>query len=266
MPAPTNEFKKALHTLTAGAPKESAEVLYGCWVGLASSYAAEISASAGFDWLLIDGEHAPNDLRSILPQLQIVSASKSHPIVRLPVGDTHLIKQMLDIGVQSLLIPMVESAEQAKELVKATRYPPEGVRGVGSALARASGFNAIPDYLHTANNQICIIAQIESKAGMDAMEDILAVDGIDGAFIGPSDLAADLGKIGESGTDEMLELTSDLVRRIAATGKAAGILSMTENSIKLATEAGAHFIGVGIDVLQFANSMRTLANNPTRST
>lgn len=237
---------------------------YGCWVGMADAYAAEISASAGFDWLLIDGEHAPNDLRSILAQLQIVSASKSQPIVRLPVGETYMIKQALDAGAQNLLIPMVESGEQARDLVRATRYPPNGVRGVGAALARASNFNAIPDYLTTADEQICLIVQLETVAGVDALDDILAVEGVDGVFIGPSDLAADMGMLGQADSPEVQNTTNDLLKRIKGSGKAAGILALSDSAISQAADSGACFIGVGIDVLLFANAMRHLAANPTK--
>jgi len=254
MPAPTNVFKQTLlkHKTT-----------YGCWVGMADAYAAEIAASAGFDWLLIDGEHAPNDLRSILSQLQVVEASNSHPIVRIPVGETYMIKQVLDAGAQSLLIPMVESGAQAQELVKATRYPPDGIRGVGSALARASKFNAIPDYLTTANDQICLTVQLETTAGVEALDDILAVEGVDGVFIGPSDLAADMGMLGKADTPEMQSTINALLTRIKASGKAAGILALTNESVSQARESGACFIGVGIDVLLFANAMRKLAASPT---
>lgn len=255
MPAPVNKLKQKL---------ANAENQFGCWVGLADSYAAEIAASAGFDWLLIDGEHAPNDLRSILSQLQVIGASNSHPVVRLPIGETYMIKQVLDAGAQNLLIPMVESGEQARELVRATRYAPNGVRGVGSALARASVFNAIPDYLTTADEQICLIVQLETKAGVEALDDILAVEGVDAVFIGPSDLAADMGMLGQANAPEIQKLTNDLLKRIKASGKAAGILALTNHSIDQALESGACFIGVGIDVLLFANSMRKLAANPTK--
>lgn len=255
MPAPENIFKKQIL---------NNQKQFGCWVGMADSYAAEISASAGFDWLLIDGEHAPNDLRSILSQLQVVSASKSHPIVRLPIGETYMIKQALDAGAQNLLIPMVESGEQARELVRATRYPPNGVRGVGSALARASNFNAIPDYLTTADEQICLIVQLETVAGVEALDDILAVEGVDGVFIGPSDLAADMGLLGKANSPEVQDATNALLKRIKDAGKAAGILALSDHAIAQALESGASFIGVGIDVLLFANSMRKLAANPTK--
>ncbi|MFZ2100533.1 MAG: HpcH/HpaI aldolase/citrate lyase family protein, partial [Oricola sp.] len=184
MPAPKNEFKAAL---------ARGERQIGCWVGLADAYAAEIMGTTGFDWLLIDGEHAPNDVRSIMRQLQALEASPSHAVVRLPIGETRIVKQILDVGAQTLLIPMVESGEQAAELVRAAQYPPRGVRGVGAALARASKFSAIPDYLATADSEICLLLQVENRAGMAALDDILAVEGVDGIFIGPSDLAADMG-------------------------------------------------------------------------
>ena len=188
MPAPENRFKSRL---AAG------ETLIGAWVGLGDAYAAEITATAGFDWLLIDGEHAPNDLRSILSQLRVVEGSASAPVVRLPMGETWAIKQALDIGAQSLLIPMVESAAQAEQLVRAVRYPPNGNRGVGAALARASGFSAVPDYLATADAQIWLGVQVETRAGLAVLDEILTVEGVDGVFIGPSDLAADMGFPGQ---------------------------------------------------------------------
>lgn len=184
MPAPVNHFK---HRLKAG------ECLHGIWLGFANPYAAEMAATAGFDWLLIDGEHAPNDIRSIMAQLAILDGKGSASVVRLPDDDATLIKQALDIGAQNLLIPMIESAEQAERCLRAAHYPPAGFRGVGSALARASKFGSIPDYLTTANDEILVLLQVESRRGLDALDDILAVDGVDGVFIGPSDLAADMG-------------------------------------------------------------------------
>jgi len=250
MPAPKNNFKSRL---AAG------EVLYGCWVGLADDYTAEISATAGFDWLLIDGEHAPNDVRSLSAQLARVLPSPSAPIVRTVDDDPAKIKQMLDIGAQSLMVPMIESGEQAERAYRATRYPPEGFRGVGSALTRASRFSAIPDYLTTANDQICLILQVESRAGMAALDDILATDGIDGVFIGPSDLAADMGFPGQPNAPEVLEAVLDSLRRIRAAGLTAGVLSSDPAYIDACKEAGANFVGVGIDVTVFAAAMRNLA-------
>lgn len=252
MAAPVNKFKSAL---------KQDQVQYGCWLGLADSYAAEIAATAEFDWLLIDGEHAPNDLRTILQQLQIVSASSAHPIVRLPIGQTHLIKQALDVGAQSLLIPMVESAEQAASLLAAVRYPPEGVRGIGAALARASKFNQTTDYITSANEQICLIVQIETKAGLESLDDILKIDGIDACFIGPADLAADMGYPGNHEADAVQTAMYDALRKIRSVGKGAGILAMDDAFIDKSAKAGANMIGVGIDVLILANGLRQLAQH-----
>lgn len=250
MPAPKNILK---HRLAAG------ESLYGCWVGLADDYSAEITASAGFDWLLIDGEHAPNDLRSMVPQLRTVEASASLPVVRLPDDDPVKIKQVLDIGAQSLLIPMVSSAEQARAALAATRYPPQGIRGVGAALARASGFSAIPDYTETANDEICLLVQVESRAGLAALDEILGIDGIDGVFIGPADLAADMGFSGNPAAPEVHDAVVDALTRIRAAGRTAGMLSTSPEFIDDCIGAGANFIGVGIDVTVYASAIRALA-------
>jgi 4-hydroxy-2-oxoheptanedioate aldolase len=250
MPAPKNEFKAAL---------VRGERQIGCWVGFADGYAAGIMGTTGFDWLLIDGEHAPNDLRSILAQLHALQASPSHPVVRLPIGEAWMIKQALDIGAQSILVPMVESGEQAAALVSATRYPPEGVRGVGSALARASQFSGIPDYLATADNEICLLVQVENRAGIAALDDILAVDGIDGVFIGPSDLAADMGHRGQPGHPEAQAAIADALRRIAASGKAAGILALDPAVADQYIDLGATFIAVGIDVTLLVGAARKLS-------
>lgn len=251
MPAPTNKFKQAL---------KNGEKQIGCWIGLADSYCAEIAASAGFDWLLVDGEHAPNDLRSMLAQLQIIEKSNSSAAVRLPIGETWMIKQALDAGAQTILVPMVESAEQARKLVKACRYPPNGVRGVGASLARASNFGGIPDYLTTADEQICLLVQVESQAGLDALDDILAVEGIDGVFIGPADLAADMGYLGSQKEPKVVSAIEDAISRIAASDKAAGILTLDETFANRCMALGATFVAVGIDVTAYANAMRNLAS------
>lgn len=251
MPAPHNPFKRAL---------KSGDLQLGCWLGLADPYIAEISAGAGFDWLLIDGEHAPNDLRSIVAQLQVIAGRSAHAVVRPPIGETWIIKQLLDAGAQSLLVPMVESAVQAQELVNAVTYPPHGVRGVGSALARASDFSGISDYLTTARAEICLLAQVENQLGMAALDDILAVDGIDGVFIGPSDLAADMGFIGQAGASEVKTAVLDAMRKIVASGKAAGILTLDTELQQQCRDIGATFIATEIDVTLFAKNMRNAAN------
>lgn len=249
MPAPENRFKAAL---------ARGERLYGCWAGFADPYPTEMLASAGFDWLVIDGEHAPNDLRTVMAQLQVLEGSRSAPVVRLPMGETWLIKQVLDIGAQTLLIPMVESAEQAADIVRAMRYPPGGVRGSGAALARASGFSQIPDYIGTANDQVCLLVQVETRAGVKALDDILAVDGVDGVFIGPSDLAADMGHAGDSSAPEVRAAIRDALGRIAASDKAAGILAVDHDTALAYRDWGAQFLAVGIDVVLFVKAARAL--------
>ena len=250
MPAPHNPFKAAI---------AKGDLQLGCWLGLADPYIAEINAGAGFDWLLIDGEHAPNDLRSITAQLQVIAGRSSHAVVRPPIGETWIIKQLLDAGAQSLLIPMVESGDQAHALVDAVTYPPHGVRGVGSALARASDFAAIGDYLTSAQDEICLLAQVENQKGMAALDDILAVDGLDGVFIGPSDLAADMGFIGQPGQAEVKAAVLGAIERIVAAGKAAGILTLDQSLQAQCRDLGASFIATEIDVTLFARNMRQSA-------
>ncbi|SFD55137.1 aldolase/citrate lyase family protein [Roseivivax sediminis] len=250
MPAPRNPFK---HAIAEG------QLQFGCWLGLADPYVAEISAGAGFDWLLVDGEHAPNDLRSIVGQLQVIATRDTHAVVRPPIGEAWMIKQLLDAGAQSLLIPMVESADQARALVEAVSYPPHGVRGVGAALARASDFSGIPDYLTTARDEICLLVQVENRKGLAALDDILEVDGLDGVFIGPSDLAADLGHIGQPEAPEVRRKVIDALAKIAAAGKAAGVLTLDPGFQRDCRAAGASYIATDIDVLLFARSMHDAA-------
>lgn len=249
MPAPVNSFKAAI---AAGKPQ------IGFWLALANAYTAEIAAHAGFDWLLVDGEHAPNDIPTMLAQLQAIGGA-SHPVVRLPIGEAWLIKQALDIGAQTLLIPMVESAEQARQLVRAVRYPPEGMRGVGASIARASAFSRIGDYLNTADREVCLLVQVENRAGLAALDEILTVDGVDGVFVGPADLAADLGYIGRPGVPEVQAVVEDALTRIVKSGKAAGILTSDEALNKRYLELGATFVAVGTDVTMFAQSTTGLA-------
>ena len=245
-----NPFK---HALAGRRPQ------IGLWLGLADAYCAEICAGAGFDWLLIDGEHAPNDVRSTLAQLQALAPYPAAPVVRPPVGETHLIKQYLDLGVQTLLVPMVDTPEQARQLVQATRYPPQGIRGVGSALARASRWNAVPDYLARANDEICLLVQVESRRGLEHLDEIAAVDGVDGVFIGPADLSASLGHLGNPGHPEVTAAIEDALTRTIRAGKAAGLLSADERLARRALDLGATFVAVGVDTTLLARAARTLA-------
>ena len=252
MPLPTNTFKAAL---------KAGQAQIGLWAGLASPYTTELLATCGFDWLLIDGEHAPNDVRGILGQLQAVAPYPSHAVTRPPVGDAALIKQYLDIGCTSLLVPMVDTAEQAEALVRAVRYPPHGIRGVGSALARASRWNGIDGYLQGANDEICLLVQVESPEAMANIDAIAAVEGVDGVFIGPSDLAAGMGHLGKAGHPEVQAAIEHGIKRILAAGKAPGILSVDQNLAKLYLELGCLFVAVGVDTLLLAGAARALAKS-----
>ncbi|MDF1803660.1 HpcH/HpaI aldolase/citrate lyase family protein [Thalassovita sp.] len=238
MPAPHNSFKTRL---------KNGEVQIGLWLGLGDPSAAELCGGAGFDWVLVDGEHGPNGLRDVLAQLRSVG-DKTQVIVRTKDDNRADIKQMLDIGAQTILVPMIESGAEAAEVVRSMKYPPGGVRGVGAALARASDYNGIADYLQTANEQVCVLVQVENRAGLEALDDILAVEGIDGVFIGPADLAADLGYLGQPGAPEVLETINNALSRIKASGKAAGILTSDRALAKTYADMGVEFLAVGSDV------------------
>ncbi|OZI48650.1 4-hydroxy-2-oxoheptanedioate aldolase [Bordetella genomosp. 4] len=244
-----NTFKEAIR---------EGKLQIGLWVGLADAYAAEALAGTGFDWLLIDGEHAPNDVRQVLAQLQAVAPYPVHPIVRPVIGDVPLIKQILDVGTQTLLIPVIESAEQAAQMVAATRYPPRGIRGVGSALARSSRWNQIPEYLHKADEQMCVLLQVETRAGLDALDEIAAVDGVDGVFFGPADLSASLGHLGQPNHPDVQNAIVDGIKRVRAAGKAAGILCADIELAKRYIEAGAVFMAVGVDTTLLVKAARQL--------
>lgn len=239
MPAPKNSFKARL---------KSGDCQIGLWVGLGDPSVAELCAGAGFDWLVIDAEHGPNDLRDVLAQLRAVGNSGAYPVVRTRDDNRALIKQMLDIGAQTLLVPMVESGAQAREIVRSIHYPPHGVRGVGAALARASGYNGIGDYLQTANDEICLLVQVESMAGVAALDDILAVEGVDGVFVGPADLAADMGHLGKPGAAEVQAIVRKTLSRIRKAGKAAGILTSDMKLAQGYARDGVKFLAVGSDV------------------
>ncbi|MEX0303720.1 MAG: aldolase/citrate lyase family protein [Leisingera sp.] len=250
MPAPKNIFKQAL---------SQGKRQIGCWMSFADGQIAEIMGTCGFDWLVIDGEHAPNDIRSVRDQLIALAASPSHPVVRVPVGETWMIKQVLDAGAQTVLVPIVESAEQARELVRACHYPPKGVRGVGATAARATMFGTVSEYIQTADQEVCLLVQVENRAGMDALDEILQVEGIDGVFIGPADLSTDMGHQGNSAHPEVRAAIADAITRIKAAGIAPGILGTTDEATQAYADMGAQFLAVGIDVMVLARNARDLA-------
>ena len=249
MDIPKNPFK---HALKAGRQQ------VGLWVSLASPYSTEIVAGSGFDWLLLDGEHSPNDPPTILPQLQAAAAYDTTCIVRPAWNDPILIKRYLDIGAQSLLVPYVQTVEEARAAVEAIRYPPKGVRGV-AGVTRASRFGRVADYYKKANDELCLLVQIETRLGLDNLEAITTVDGVDGVFIGPADLSAGLGYLGQIGHPEAQKAIEDAVKRIVKCGKPAGILATDEASARRYMEWGTTFTAVGLDAMILARESEKLA-------
>ncbi len=246
-----NKFKAAL---------QDDQTLWGLWLGLVNTSCAEISATAGFDWLLIDGEHGPFELKDMQHHLQALEAYDVSPIVRIEEGRTALIKRVLDIGAQTILVPMVDTVEQARELVLDVNYPPAGRRGMGGALARAARWNRIPGYPKIANDEICLIVQVETVEAMKNLEEIAAVEGIDGIFIGPTDLSASMGHIGNADHPEVVAAIEQGIEIINKAGKAAGLLSVNINAARHYESKGAKFIGVGVDTLLLANAAKQLAD------
>ena len=239
MPAPKNQLKQALL---------QHQPQFGIWVAMANPVVAELCAGAGYDWMLIDGEHGPNDIPTIHAQLQAVAAQATHPVVRLPVGEAWLIKQALDIGAQSLLIPMIETAEQALDVVRAAKYPPQGIRGVGAGLGRATNYSRVDNYLTTANDEICMILQIESRRGIANLDAITTLDGVDAVFLGPADLGADMGYLGQSGVKEVEDTVVSAIQRIRELGKPAGVMTYDRAFAERCHAAGASLVAFVSDV------------------
>lgn len=233
--------------------------LWGLWLGLPDTSCAEICGSAGFDWVLIDGEHASFDLTDIKYHLQALAVHSASAIVRSEDANPTLIKRLLDIGAQTLLVPMINSAEQATQVVQSAYYPPLGQRGIGSSLARAAQWNRIPQYLQRANDHLCILVQVETKQAIENIEEIVKVEGIDGIFIGPSDLSGSMGHIGNPNHPEVVAAIDHAIEVIKASGKAAGILSLDPNQAKQYAQRGVKFIGAGVDTLLLRNSAELLA-------
>ncbi|QRE77121.1 4-hydroxy-2-oxoheptanedioate aldolase [Methylobacterium aquaticum] len=244
-----NRFKRALH--------EGRQQI-GLWCSLPGSYAAEAVAGSGYDWLLFDTEHSPGDPLTVLAQLQAVAPYPVSAVVRPAANDTVLIKRFLDLGAQTLLIPYVQDADEARAAVAATRYPPEGVRGV-SGLTRATRFGRVPGYARRAAEEICLLVQVETQAALDRLEEICAVEGVDGVFIGPADLAASLGHVGEPGHPAVVAAVEDAVRRILASGKPAGILTPDTAFAKTCIAIGTTFTAVAIDVGVLARGTEAMA-------
>lgn len=250
MPAPINRLKQRF---------KAGDTTFGSWLSFAEAATSEVMGTAGFDWLVIDSEHAANDIRSIRNQLMALQTSPSSLIVRVTIGEPWIIKQALDVGAQTILVPMVESGAQARDLVRAITYPPHGIRGVGATATRASRFSNIPDYTQTADDQISLIVQVENRKGLAALDDILAVQGVDCVFIGPADLAADLGHRGDPAHPEVHAVILEMLERIDRAGKVPGILCLNEELTESYLEAGARFVAVAIDVITLATAARATA-------
>jgi len=249
MDVPANNFKRAL---------KANKLQIGLWCSLSSHYATELVAGSGFDWILLDTEHSPNDLESVLQQLQATAPYPTHPVVRVPWNDMVTIKRYLDIGAQSLLIPYVQNAEEAKAAVAHVRYPPAGVRGVAGA-TRATRFGRVKDYAKRAHEEICVLVQVETQTALDSLEKIAAVDGVDGVFIGPADLHASLGYTGETNNPKVMPVIDDAIRRIRKAGKAPGILTGVEADARRWIDCGGLFVAVGADTGVLARGTEALA-------
>jgi 4-hydroxy-2-oxoheptanedioate aldolase len=246
---PVNTFKAALRM---------GQQQIGLWSTLSTAFGAEVVAGAGFDWLCLDTEHSPGDVLTVMAQLQALSGYAVSPVVRPASNDPVLIKRFLDVGAQTLLIPYVQSAEDACAAVAAVRYPPEGIRGV-SSLTRATRFGRVKGYAQGADAEIALLVQVETRAGLAAIEAIAAVDGVDGIFIGPADLGASLGHNGNPSHPAVVSAVEDAIRRIVSTGKPAGILTADPAFAAQCIELGTTFTAVGIDVGLLARTADELA-------
>lgn len=250
MKIPKNHFREALL---------SGRAQIGLWVGLADDNAAEALAGCGFDWLLLDGEHAPNDVRTVLGQLRAVAPYPVHAVVRPVKADVALVKQYLDLGAQTLLVPMIDTAEEAELMVRAMRYPPEGVRGLGAALARASRWNQVEDYLNAANDEMCLLVQAETPRAISNLPAIAATPGVDGVFFGPADLSASMGYRGQAGHPEVQRAILEGIETVRGAGKAAGILAADRQLARSYLDAGATFVAVGVDTTLLVRAATELA-------
>jgi 4-hydroxy-2-oxoheptanedioate aldolase len=244
-----NELKRAL---------AQGGLQVGLWSTLCSNIGAEIVAHSGFDWILLDTEHSPNELPGLLQQLQAMGRGTATPVVRAAWNDPVLIKRILDIGAQSVLLPYVQTAQEAERAVQSVRYPPNGIRGV-SAGSRSSQYGRVTDYQRRADAEICLLLQVETQAALDQLEAIAAVAGIDGIFIGPADLAASLGHLGDPQHPEVQTALRDAAARLGRVGKAAGILTVVEADARRYIEWGYRFVAVGVDTSLLARSADALA-------
>ncbi len=249
MNLPNNAFKAAI---------KAKKPQIGLWASIPSNYTAEVLAGAGFDWILLDTEHTPIDIETVVTQLQAIAPYPTTSIVRVPWNDRVTIKRYLDTGVQTLLIPQVDTPEEAKNAVAYTRFPDIGLRGVAGT-TRATRFGRIKNYFKSAADEICVLVQVESREALGHIEAIAAIDGIDGVFIGPADLHASLGYLGERAHKDVMPVIDDAISRIVKHGKAAGILTDSEENARRWLKLGATFVAVGADVGILARGAEALA-------
>ncbi|MBP8088031.1 MAG: 2-dehydro-3-deoxyglucarate aldolase [Polaromonas sp.] len=233
--------------------------LIGIWSSLANEITTEALGVAGFDWVVLDGEHSPNNVRTFITQLMALKDSPTAPVVRPSCNNAAEIKLLLDSGFYNFLIPFVESADEAHSAVSATRYPPQGIRGV-SVSQRSNRYGTVPDYFKNVNQHICVMVQIESRAGVAAVKDIAAVEGVDCIFVGPSDLAAALGHLGNASHPEVQAAIAQVFADAKAAGKPSGILAPVEADARRYLAMGATFVGVGSDLGAFRNATQALCD------
>lgn len=250
MPAPTNALKTALLR---------GDVQSGFWLAQASASTAEIAGSAGFDWCLIDAEHGPNTLDTIAAQLRALAGTPAHAAIRVPMGDDWMLKQVLDLGVQTVVVPMVNTPEQAAQVAAAVRYPGEGSRGMGAVLARASGYGEIVDYVSSANDQIFLFVQIESVQAVANIDAIAATPGVDGVFVGPADLSADMGFVGQLDAPEVLAAIDHVYDVAKKAGKILGTITFDPSEFQTQIDKGVTFLGLGGDTTLMRSAFATLA-------
>ncbi|PJI91673.1 2,4-dihydroxyhept-2-enedioate aldolase [Yoonia maricola] len=255
MQTPENILKKAL---LAG------QLQHGIWLTSGTGILAEMAGNAGFDWCLIDGEHGPNTVSDILPQLQALAVSGTPAVVRIPNAEAWMVKQVLDLGCQTVLVPMIDDAGMAQDMARAMRYPPQGNRGMGAVLARATGFGTVADYAQDANEQVCLLVQAESTAAVANIDAIAATEGVDGVFVGPADLSADMGYPDQPDHPEVEQAIDHLIARTVAAGKVAGIITFDETRFDEYAKKGVTFLGVGGDMVVLNTALRGLAGRVSR--
>ena len=247
MDVPENTLKSAMR---------AGQTQFGVWLNTGSPIVAELAGHCGFDWCLVDAEHGPITLSEISTQLQALASTPTQAVVRVPDAQAWMVKQVLDTGAQTVLVPMVDTGDQAAAMGRAMLYPPQGMRGMGAAIARASTFGTMTDYALNANDQVCLLVQAESAAALKNIDAIAAADGVDGVFIGPADLSADMGYLGQADHPDVLAAIDHMIDRIHAAGKISGILTFSADRSRYYADKGVGFIGVGADVAIFGRALK----------